>query len=459
MAKDSVKIGLEIHGYLQTKEKLFCRCKAQRHSAKENIKPNTFICPICTGQPGCKPMLPNSKAIKKLIEIALVLGCKVNHEFSFQRKHYDWPDLPKGYQETVSGAYSIPVGEKGKFSSIKITECHLEEDPASWNPETGCIDYNRSGLPLVEIVTEPDFSNSVEVEKWLQSLVLALSYIKAVDKNAGIKVDINVSINQEAGGKRVEIKNITSIEDVKNAINFEIERQKTQGTERETRRWDNKKQQTIKMREKEETADYRFIPEPDLPVIKIKKENVEQLKRALPETPKEKLEKLIEQHKIEKKDAEILTNNFELIEFFEQVIKKVPAKFALPWVTVELLRVLNYNKTTLDQVNISPEHFGELLKLVKEGKITELKAKQVLNQFVPKSFSPASELKSSGKITNIKDLGKIIEQVLKKNEKAASDFKNGEKNALNFLMGEVMRESQKRADYQLALEILKKKLK
>ncbi|MEM2954927.1 MAG: Asp-tRNA(Asn)/Glu-tRNA(Gln) amidotransferase GatCAB subunit B, partial [Candidatus Nanoarchaeia archaeon] len=220
------KIGLEIHGYLQTKEKLFCRCKAARHSAKQEIKPNSFVCPICTGQPGCKPMLPNAEAIKKIIQISLLLNCKINtfekgKKLIWQRKHYDWPDLPKGYQNTLSGPYSVPVGENGEFEGIRIKEIHLEEDSAAWNPETGCIDYNRSGLPLVEIVTEPDFKNEEEVELWLKKLILTLNYIKAIDKNAGLKADVNVSTS----GERVEIKNITSIESIKAAIKYEIERQ------------------------------------------------------------------------------------------------------------------------------------------------------------------------------------------------------------------------------------------
>ena len=155
-----IKIGLEVHGYLSTKEKLFCMCKTKPDNPK-NDKPNSRVCPICTGQPGCKPMLPNKEAMKKVIQVGLVLGCRINHNspLVFQRKHYSWADLPKGYQDTISGAHSIPVCEKGRFQGIRITEAHLEEDPAQWNPGTGKINYNRSGLPLIEIVTEPEFSN------------------------------------------------------------------------------------------------------------------------------------------------------------------------------------------------------------------------------------------------------------------------------------------------------------
>ncbi|HLD55297.1 MAG TPA: Asp-tRNA(Asn)/Glu-tRNA(Gln) amidotransferase GatCAB subunit B, partial [Candidatus Nanoarchaeia archaeon] len=250
-----VKIGLEIHGYLVANEKLFCKCKAE-HGLK-NSKPNMNICPICTGQPGAKPLLPNKEAINKVIQIALILGCKINNELVFQRKHYSWPDLPKGYQTTISGPHAKPVGEHGKFLGIGITEAHLEEDPAAWNPKTGEIDYNRSGFPLVEIVTEPDFTSSEQVVDWLKQLIATLGYIKAIDKKMGIKSDVNVSIE---GGARIEVKNVNSINNIKNTIEHEIERQtKNLPKVQETRRYDETKGITTLMRTKEQAQDYRFI--------------------------------------------------------------------------------------------------------------------------------------------------------------------------------------------------------
>ncbi len=455
------KIGLEIHGYLITKEKLFCRCKAVRHSKKQQIKPNTYICPICTGQAGSKPMLPNEQAIRKIIEISLMLNCKINTypktSLVWNRKHYSWPDLPKGYQDTISGAYSQPIAQDGKFENIRIRECHLEEDPASWNPETGCIDYNRSGLPLVEIVTEPDFKSAEQVELWLKELLLTLSYIKAVDKNAGIKADVNVSIS---GGERVEIKNLSSLQNIKNAIEYETGRQKKEKAVRETRRWDEAKGKTIVMRIKEQAEDYRFIPDPDLPIIKLAEKEVQAIKNQLPESPQEKLDKLIKKHKINKHQAEILYKNIDIVEFFEKVAEKIQPDFALPWVTIELLRVLNYNKKTLDEVSIQPEHFIELLEAVKSKEITELKAKQMLNEFIPKSFSIKSKLKKEGKIDNKAEIGKIIKKVLEKNRQAVEDYKSGEKSAFNFLLGEIMKESNRRADFKtskiMLIEMLKK---
>ena len=186
-----LKCGLEIHAYLVTAEKLFCRCKASR---ERGLEPNTLICPICTGQPGAKPMAPNSNAIEKAVQIALLLGCKVNTNIPWMRKHYDWPDLPKGYQTTMSGPHATPLGVSGNFEGISIDSMHVEEDPASWDPKNGAVDYNRSGLPLVEIVTAPDFKNADEVYVWVNKLVHALNYLKAIDTNAGIKADVNVSL-------------------------------------------------------------------------------------------------------------------------------------------------------------------------------------------------------------------------------------------------------------------------
>ena len=186
----NIKIGLEIHGYIKTKseKKLFCNCDVTHEE-----KPNTHICPVCTAQPGCKPMAPNREAIDKIIAIGLMLGCKINQRMLFQRKHYSWPDLPSGYQKTISGSFAEPVGVKGNFLDIGITDVHLEEDPARWDPVTGCVDYNRSGFPLVEIVTDPDFRSIDELRDWLKNLVTTLSYINAIDKESGIKYFLRYS--------------------------------------------------------------------------------------------------------------------------------------------------------------------------------------------------------------------------------------------------------------------------
>jgi aspartyl-tRNA(Asn)/glutamyl-tRNA(Gln) amidotransferase subunit B len=455
-----VKIGLEIHGYLNTREKLFCDCKAI-HGAKFT-KPNANICPICTAQPGAKPMLTNKEAINKAIQISLILNCKVNQKFVWQRKHYDWPDLPKGFQSTISGTYAIPIGEKGKFLGIRITEAHLEEDPASWNPKTGEIDYNKSGYPLIEIVTEPDFTSSEKVIEWLKQLIETLKYMKVIDKSLGIKADVNISL-PELGGERVEMKNINSLKNIKTAIEYEIQRQKKSGelpVIQETRMFDENKGVTIKMRTKEAAEDYRFISEPDLPLIKLEKSRIDKIKKSLPGTPYEKIEKLIKEYRIEKKYAEILTKKLEIVEFFEKVIKKSNPKLAVRWVTEELLSVLNYNKKELEDTNIKTEGFIGLLENIEDGKITELNAKDILRSWVKKT--PARwkiQIKDVIKISDTFEIEKIIEKVIKENKKAVNDYHEGKKESLNFLLGQVMRHSKKRADFKTAREILENFLK
>jgi len=439
-----IKIGLEIHGYLNTVEKLFCKDKTFGDGVA-----NSRVCPICTGQPGCKPMLPNKEAMVGLIRIGLVLGCRINHDkkLVWQRKHYDWADLPKGYQTTISGAYSVAVGVGGKFGGIGITEIHLEEDPAQWNPETGKVDYNRSGLPLIEIVTEPEFKSADEVVDWLRMLVHSLSYVKAINKGKGIKADVNVSTY----GERVEIKNINSVANIKRAIEYEVERQLENHDvgivqNRETLAYDEKKGKTIKMREKESGEDYRFIPEPDLPVIVLDVKEISRIGRELPEMPDVKLDKLVKKFKIDKKNAVILARNLELVEFVESLAShKVDVAKNVSWVTIELLRILNWNKKSLDEVCILPEHLAELISAVNRGEITVLKGKEIMNSFVPKSFSVGGK-KKLGMISG-SEVEKLCGEVIKKNKKAVDDFKGGNDSALNFLVGEVMKLSNRRAGF------------
>ncbi|MFH1586171.1 MAG: Asp-tRNA(Asn)/Glu-tRNA(Gln) amidotransferase subunit GatB [archaeon] len=447
-------IGLEIHGYINTNEKLFCSCKAE-YGAKHS-KPNTNICPVCTGQPGAKPMLPNKEAVDKAIQIALIIGCRINDKLVWQRKHYDWPDLPKGYQNTLSGPYASHVGEEGKFLGHRIIEAHLEEDPAAWNPKSGEIDYNRSGSPLIEIVTEPDFTSSEEVVIWLKQLITTLDYLKAIDKKSGIKADVNVSIT---GGARVEMKNINSLKNIKAAIEHEIKRQKKDKPKtQETRMFDEIKGATLLMRTKEQAEDYRFISDPDLPVVNISKKRVEDLKKKLPEPPHEKLNKLIKKHKIEKKHAEILTKKLEIVEFFEKIIERSNPKLAVRWVTEELLSVLNYTKKELEDLEIKEEHFIELLEMIEKKIITELKAKDLLRSWVPKSSSPKNHAKKHSQISDSEEIEKLAKKVIKENKKAVEDYKSGNKNALNFLIGQVMKLSDKRADYKTSRSVLEREL-
>ncbi len=451
------KIGLEIHGYINSDTKLFCSCK-NIHGLKLT-KPNTQICPICTGQPGAKPMSPKKNILDKAIQIGIVLECEINKKMSWQRKHYSWPDLPKGYQNTLSGPHAQPIGINGNFEGIKIRECHLEEDPASWNPETGKIDYNRSGAPLIEIVTEPDFKDSKEVEIWLRQLLKTLTYLKLIDKESGIKADVNISVVQ-SDYKRIEIKNVNSINNIKNVIDIEIKRQeKNPPKEQETRMYDPIKNETRKMRSKEDAQDYRFISDPDLNTILINQKRIDELKKKLPQTHSEIIKKITKKYNIQKKHAEILTKDMELSDLFEYLIERIKdKKLVIRWITEELMSLLNYNKISLENIDFNKEHFLELLELIEGGEISEQKAQEILRSWKEKSSSPKRELSSHKKITDKKELNKIVEEVLKENKKAMEDYKSGKSWALNFIMGKVMIKTNKRADLEMTKVILKEKL-
>jgi len=449
-----VKIGLEIHGYIDTKEKLFCQCKLEH--GRKHTSPNVNICPICTGQPGSKPMLPNKEAVKRAIQIALILGCEVSTKMPWQRKHYSWPDNPKCYQSTMSGPHSVPNGINGKFMGIGITECHLEEDPAAWNPETGEIDYNRSGSPLIEIVTDPDFTSREQVIEWLGNLIAALSYVKAIDRKSGIKADVNISIE---GGERIELKNINSLRKINDAIEVEVARQeKDLPKVMETRMYDEEHKTTKLMRTKDNAMDYRFISDPDLPALEISEEWIKEIEEALPETPQEKLKKLIEEFNVDEKSADVLTKKISLVELFEKTVEKIKPELAIPWVTVELLGVANYNKIDVDDMEIDPEHFIELLLAIQEGKIIELKAKDILRKWVPVSISPTEDIKNSATISS-EEVEGYANEVMAENEKAVNDYKSGNVSVINFMIGQVMRKSNKRADFKFAKEVLERLLK
>ncbi|MBD3259221.1 Asp-tRNA(Asn)/Glu-tRNA(Gln) amidotransferase subunit GatB, partial [Candidatus Woesearchaeota archaeon] len=441
----ATKIGLEIHGYLmmnETKKKLFCNCEISTSDAL----PNTNICPICTGQPGNKPQLPNEEAVRKIVACALLLGCKVNYDLLFQRKHYNYPDLPNGYQKTMSGAYGMPVGQNGEFLGIRINEVHLEEDPARYDPITGRVDYNRCGYPLIEIVTEPDFTSPDQVRGWLKNLMTALGYVNAIDKEAGIKSDVNVSISPEF--IRAEIKNVNSVKSIVKAIEYEIERQQEEPVKKmETRAWIDDKGATKLMRTKETVSEYMFIPEPDLPFVKIDDDFIRGMEDGLPERPQAKIKRFIELG-VPKVDAEIIASEIDLAHLFEKIVKEIDPVLAAKWLRRELKRVLHYNDKTLAEIKLDEKHLIELLKLIEEKKITDTTAQRLLEKLIRESFSPRKyvEEQNLGAVGDEKDLKKYCKEAIKENQKAVEDYRKGEEKALNFLCGYVMRKTRGKAD-------------
>ena len=455
-----IKCGLEIHGYLKVdnKRKLFCDC-----ALSQEAEPNSNICPICTAQPGCKPMNPNEEALKKIMMISAMLDCKTNKRLLFQRKHYSWPDLPSGYQRTISGSYSVPVGVNGNFLSIGISDVHLEEDPARWDPESGLVDYNRSGFPLVEIVTEPDFRSSEEVKEWLRKLITTLSYINAIDKNAGIKADVNVSIAPKY--KRVEVKNVNSFKNIVKAIEYEIQRQEKEikagkKIEQQTRMFDDSTETTKFMRSKETQQDYMFIPDPDLVAIKITDKDIKEINNVLPEKPSEKIRKF-KKLGIKNLDAEVMSSEIILAELFEKVAKEIDPTLAAKWLRRELIRVLNYNKKTLEDLEIDERHLIDLLKLVETKKITETIAQKILEKLIIKPFD-VNEYVKKEKLVAVSDkniLEKYCKEAIAENKKAVDDYVSGKDEALNFLVGQVMRKTKGTATPKEVNELLKKLIK
>jgi aspartyl-tRNA(Asn)/glutamyl-tRNA(Gln) amidotransferase subunit B len=454
-------VGLEVHGYIdvESRAKLFCNC-----AIDVNAAPNTTICPVCTGQPGSKPMLPNGEAIDKIIAIAAMLDCKINDRLIFQRKHYEWPDMPTGYQRTMSGSYSVPVGQQGNFLGIGIEEAHLEEDPARWDPETGQVDYNRSGYPLVEIVTKPDFKSADEVREWLRKLLTTLSYIKAINPDMGVKADVNVSVAPDFN--RVEIKNINSFRSIVRAIEYESARQQAEikagkKIAMETRAWRDAEGVSVFMRKKETAVDYMFIPDPDLPAIRVTAEKIKKIESGLPEKPAAKIEKYVKNWKIDHVDAEILSSEIKLADLFEKVAAVVNPVLAARWLRRELLRVLNYNKKELDEIKIGERHMIELLKLVEARKITDETAKEILEKLVEAPFDVAEYVKKNSlyAVAEAGVLEKYCEEAIAENPAAVADYLKGKEKALNFIVGSVMKKSRGKATPQQVGEILKRLIK
>ncbi len=447
------KIGLEIHVYVDAKQKLFCTCPINL-----NAKPNTTVCPVCTAQPGAKPMLPNREAIHKVIKTALMLNCKINHALIWQRKHYDWPDLPKGYQNTMSGSYAVPVGEHGTFLDVKISECHLEEDPARWDPVTGCIDYNRSGYPLIEIVTEPDFTGSAQVRDWLKKLITTLSYVHAVNKNMGVKCDVNVSIPPDYS--RVEIKNVNSFKSIIKAIDYELARQQKEKSHQHTRQWNDAEQVTKFMRSKEQALDYMFIPDPDLPVVEITKRLLSDMQKQLPEKPEQKHKKLLKAG-VEKTTAEVISTDLPLSELFEELSKKLQPTTVANWIRKELLRLLNTLEKDFHELDIKKEHIAELLELIEKKVVTEKVGRELLQKLAEKPFSPKEHVKKQNlsAISGKGELEKLCKEAIKNNPSPVNDYKSGKEEAIHFLVGQVMRMTKGKAKPQELKWIFQKLLK
>ena len=451
----NVKIGLEIHIQLATKSKLFCSCPTFVEEA------NSAICEICLGYPGSKPRL-NKAAFEAALKLALALNFKIASKLIFSRKTYFYPDLPKNFQITQ---YELPFGLGGEIEvdgqKIKLRRIHLEEDPGTIKHLENyiLIDYNRSGIPLVELVTEPELESPKQARELLKTLISILKYLKIFDIDKGlIRTDANVSV-AKTNWTRVEIKNILGFKEVERALDYEIKRQQMHAVTRETRGWDSEKGFTYPMRAKEFEEDYGYIIEPDLPELEISSELIKKIKSQIPELPKTKALRWIKTFGLSAVDASILASEPIIAAYFENLIKEFDPKFLITWLRHNLLGALNEFKLDPEKMRCTLDDLKEFLFLVKEGKITPLIAKSLLKELILKPINLKAYVKEKGTILEKEELLKACEEALEENKKVVEDFLAGNEKALNFIIGKAAAKLGKRAEPKILKEILLEKIK
>ncbi|MBT3304576.1 Asp-tRNA(Asn)/Glu-tRNA(Gln) amidotransferase subunit GatB [Candidatus Woesearchaeota archaeon] len=458
-----IVIGLEIHVQLNTKTKLFCSCPTQGSE-----EPNTRTCEVCLGMPGSKPVL-NKAALEYALKLALALECEISSNLTFSRKSYFYPDLAKNYQISQ---YEIPLGIKGKLhlksgKTIGITRVHMEEDPAALVHPNGMvdskfvlIDYNRSGNPLCEVVTEPELTSPDEARDFMKQLIAVLNYLKIFDQdNCIIKADANISI-KEKDYTRVEIKNITGFKEIERALNYELERQKREDVVQETRAWDAETGVTRSLRKKETEEEYGYIIDPDLTTTKIEDSLINKIKQDLPELARDKALKFVEKHKIREEDALVLSQEKELAELFEKAVEHVSPTLAVSWIRHELNRVLNYNKKSLEEVKLDEVQLINLLKLIEKKTITENVAQKILEKLIEESFDVEDYVKEN-KLNAVSDSGELktlCEEAIKESSKAVEDYKSGNEKAFHAIVGVVMRKTRGAANPAEVQKIIKELL-
>lgn len=457
-------IGLECHVPVNTVDtKLFCSCS----QPDEDAKPNTFCCPVCLGMPGSKPVI-NKKVVESALKLGIALKSRINPNLIFSRKTYFYPDMNKNFQITQ---YEIPIAESGFIElgsgkKIELIRAHLEEDPGALvHKGAYClVDYNRAGIPLIEVVTKPELESPEEAREFLNKLITILNYLGIYDASKGpIRADANISMQ---GHNRVEIKNITGFREIESALFYEIARQKKEieeGNEihRETRGWDPDKKITFFQRSKETEDDYGYIVDADLVPIEITKEMIEKIKKDIPELAHDKVQRYIKQFKLNKEDAETIASEYLLADLFEKVAKKIDPILAAKWLRRELIRVVEYNKLSLYDLEIDETHLIELLELLEKKQITERVAQKIMEQLVEKPFSPKEYIKKEGikVVSEDKELEILCKEAIEQSKKAVDDYKSGNEKALFFISGAVMKKTKGQADIKKVNEILKKLLK
>lgn len=468
-------IGLEIHVELKTKTKMFCHCKNEFGE-----EANTNVCPICLGLPGALPQV-NEEAINYAIKAGLAMNCKIHQHTRFDRKSYFYADLVKGYQITQDElplcyeGYVNIEDEEGNDKKIRLIRIHVEEDTGkSLHTDKGetLLDYNRSGVPLIEIVTYPDMNSAKEAREFLEKLKATVIYLGVSDgkmEEGSLRCDVNVNVVDTETGVKTnisEIKNIGSFRGVEKAIDFEVSRhiallEKGENTKKETRRWDELKGESILMREKIKANDYRYAPDGDIPPMDILDEMIDAVRKEMPELPDEKVARLMKDYGVSKDDAKTLSLDVSLANYYEELAKKVGDNaLALNWLLGDVLRRLKEDNKSVDQMPFAIEDLEKLLTLVKTNKINNNAGKKVLQEMFKAPEDPEAIVKRLGlvQVTDEGAIEAVVDKVLEANPQSIEDFKNGKSRAFGFLVGQVMKEMKGKGNPQIINELLNKKL-
>lgn len=474
-------IGLEVHVQIRTKRKMFCNCPNQFGG-----EPNTNTCPVCMGYPGTLPV-PNKEAIRKAVVAGLMCSCEIAHRCKFDRKSYFYPDLVKNYQISQ---YDQPLCKNGKihifgkgFSGepladkyIGLTRIHLEEDPGKSTHFSNCtgLDYNRSGVPLMEIVSEPDMRSADEAYAYLTALKQIMEYADVSDcdmEKGQMRCDVNVSIRprgQKEFGTKVEIKNLNSFRSAHRAVNYEIKRQivaleSGEVITQDTRGWDDDAGETVVQRTKENANDYRYFPEPDLLPIEFSDADIEAVRASLPELPEAMRIRYVKDFGLTDYDAHVLTLDRELAAYFEKAAKSSSApKSVANWITTELLRVLGEKGVSIADCPIAPEHIAELVDLVQKGVITGKAGKTVFDAMFEDPVKKPSDIVKEKGLVQVSDESAIlamVDAVIAANPTQVEQYKGGKTNVLQFFVGQLMRQSRGKANPQTAIKLFQERLK
>lgn len=475
MSQYETVIGLEVHVELATKTKIFCGC-----STEFGAPPNTHTCPVCLGHPGVLPVL-NREAVNYAMKAAMALNCEIADRSKFDRKNYFYPDLPKAYQISQ---YDQPIGENGwidievdgKTKRIGITRVHLEEDAGKLNHiENGdgsLVDFNRVGVPLIEIVSEPDLRSPQEARAYLEKLKSIIQFTGVSDvkmEEGSLRCDANISlrpVGSEKFGTKTELKNLNSFRNVERALTYEQERQRElleegQTVVQQTLRWLEDENRVKIMRSKEEAHDYRYFPDPDLVELNIDEAWKEQIRASLPELPDERKRRYQEEYGLSDYDANILITSKEISDFYDQTVShRVDPKIAANWITSDLLGYLNQEGIELEQSKITPKHLAGMLQLMDQGTISSKLAKKVFKEILATGKDPKRIVEEKGwvQITDENQLRDEVKKALEANPQSVTDYRNGKDRALGYLVGQVMKATKGKANPQLVNQLIREEI-